>query len=179
MLLIARAPLQLFQAIQASLLPHLAGLEATEGHEAFERAIRITVLAIAGFAGAVALGLLIIGPWAMGVLFDERPTYGRFGLRVVALGMGAHLAAGTLNQAALARDHARAAAPLWLVAAALFVVWMLAPIVDDELLRAEVGYCGAAALLCALLGALYRAAAAAGTWPLVFRGRGYQPAGGG
>ena len=34
-LLIARAPLQLFQAIQTSLLPHLAGLEATEGHEAF------------------------------------------------------------------------------------------------------------------------------------------------
>src|SRR5579871_4456858 len=31
-LLITRAPLQLFQAIQTSLLPHLAGLEATEGH---------------------------------------------------------------------------------------------------------------------------------------------------
>ena len=30
-LLIARAPLQLFQAVQGSLLPHLAGLEATEG----------------------------------------------------------------------------------------------------------------------------------------------------
>ena len=31
-LLIARAPLQLFQAIQTSLLPHLTGLEVTEGH---------------------------------------------------------------------------------------------------------------------------------------------------
>ena len=50
-LLIARAPLQLFQAIQTSLLPHLTGLEATAGHEAFSRAIRITVLAIAAFAG--------------------------------------------------------------------------------------------------------------------------------
>ena len=30
-LLIARAPLQLFQAIQTSLLPHLTGLEATDG----------------------------------------------------------------------------------------------------------------------------------------------------
>ena len=39
-LLIARAPLQLFQAVQTSLLPHLAGLEATEGHEAFAKAIR-------------------------------------------------------------------------------------------------------------------------------------------
>jgi hypothetical protein len=33
-LLVARAPLQLFQAVQTSLLPHLAGLEATEGREA-------------------------------------------------------------------------------------------------------------------------------------------------
>ncbi len=47
-LLIARAPLQLFQAIQTSLLPHLTGLEVTEGHEAFAKAIRVTVMAIAG-----------------------------------------------------------------------------------------------------------------------------------
>ncbi len=40
-LLIARAPLQLFQAIQTSLLPHLTGLEAKEGHAAFARAIGV------------------------------------------------------------------------------------------------------------------------------------------
>ena len=33
---------------------------------------------------------------------------------------------------------------------------MVSPLVDDELLRAEVGYCGAAVLLCALLAAVYR-----------------------
>src|SRR5206468_11446204 len=38
-LLITRAPLQLFQAIQTSLLPHLAGLEATRGSVAFGQAI--------------------------------------------------------------------------------------------------------------------------------------------
>ena len=110
-LLIARAPLQLFQAIQGSLLPHLAGLEATQGKDEFERAIRVTILAIAGFAGVVAVGLLLVGPFAMSILFDDDATYGRFGLAAVALGMGAHLAAGTLNQAALARDHARRPPP--------------------------------------------------------------------
>jgi O-antigen/teichoic acid export membrane protein len=155
-LLITRAPLQLFQSIQTSLLPHLSGLEATEGHDAFARAIRVTILAIAAFAGAVALGLLLIGPWAMDVLFGQGYDYGRVGLAVIAIGMGFHLCAGTLNQAALARGHARAAAVLWLAAATAFVVWMLVPIVDDELVRAEVGYAGAAVLLCALLGALYR-----------------------
>jgi O-antigen/teichoic acid export membrane protein len=155
-LLIARAPLQLFQAIQGSLLPHLTGLEATEGREQFDRAIRITILAIAGFAGAVALGLLAVGPFAMGLLFKDAATYGRFGLAAVALGMGAHLAAGTLNQAALARDHAAAAAAAWLVTAVAFVGWMLLPIVGDELARAEVGYLGAATVLCALLALVYR-----------------------
>ena len=39
-LLIARAPLQLFQAVQGSLLPHLAGLEARAGREEARRAVR-------------------------------------------------------------------------------------------------------------------------------------------
>jgi O-antigen/teichoic acid export membrane protein len=155
-LLIARAPLQLFQAVQGSLLPHLAGLEATQGRDEFERAIRVTILAIAGFAGAVALGLLVLGPFAMSLLFEDDAEYGRFGLAAVALGMGAHLAAGTLNQAALARDRAGAAAAAWIVTAVAFVAWMLSGAVDDALLRAEVGYLGAAALLCALLALVYR-----------------------
>jgi O-antigen/teichoic acid export membrane protein len=155
-LLIARAPLQLFQAVQGSLLPHLAGLEATAGRAQFARAVRITVLAIAAFAGAVALGLLIVGPFAMGVLFDDSAHYGRLGLAAVGLGMGAHLAAGTLNQAALARDHAGAAATAWVIAAVAFVAWMLTDVVDDQLVRAEVGYLGGAVLLCALLTVVYR-----------------------
>jgi O-antigen/teichoic acid export membrane protein len=155
-LLITRAPLQLFQSIQTSLLPHLSGLEATEGHEAFARAIRVTVLAIVAFAGAVALGLLLVGPWAMDVVFGHGYHYGRVGLAVIAVGMGFHLCAGTLNQAALARGRGRAAATMWLAAAAVFGVWMVLPIVGDELVRTEVGYSGATALLCALLWWLYR-----------------------
>jgi len=158
-LLITRAPLQLFQSVQTSLLPHLSGLEATEGRAAFARAIRITILAIAGFAGAVAVGLLLIGPRVMDLVFGASFDYGRFGLAIIALGMGFHLAAGTLNQAALARGRDRAAAGAWLVAATAFVAWMLFPAIDDQLLRAEVGYAGAAALLCALLAALYAAGA--------------------
>ena len=155
-LLIARAPLQLFQAIQGSLLPHLAGLEARAGRAEFSRAIRVTILAIAGFAGAVALALVLIGPFVMDLLFDDAFTYGRWGLALVAIGMGAHLVAGTLNQAALARDRAGTAAAAWLASAAAFVVFMVSPLVDDELVRAEAGYCGAAVLLCALLTAVYR-----------------------
>jgi O-antigen/teichoic acid export membrane protein len=164
-LLIARAPLQLFQAIQTSLLPHLTGLEATAGHEAFARAIRVTILAIAGFAAAVALGLLIIGPFALEhVFFGQVFNYNRFGLALIGVGMGLHLASGALNQAALARDRARAAAGCWLCAAVVFLVWMLSSPVSEQLLRAEIGYAGATALLALLLSVLYRRGTRAGRW---------------
>lgn len=159
-LLIARAPLQLFQAIQGSLLPHLAGLNATEDGGEFSKAIRVTVLAIAAFAAACAIGLFAIGPWVMDLLFDLEYDWSRVGLGIVAIGMGLHLAGGTLNQAALARGHARAAAVAWSVVGVAFLAWMFAPIVDDQVLRAELGYALAAALLCALLTAVYRLAPA-------------------
>lgn len=155
-LLIARAPLQLFQAVQGSLLPHLAGLDATAGRDEFARAIRVTVLAIAAFSGAVALGLFAIGPPVVETVFSIDEPLARGGLALVGLGMGCHLVAGTLNQAALARDQAGAAAAAWLLSAALFVAFMLSPLVDDQLLRAEAGYLGATALLCALLTVVYR-----------------------
>jgi O-antigen/teichoic acid export membrane protein len=158
-LLIARAPLQLFQSIQTSLLPHLAGLEATAGHDAFARAIRVTVLAIAAFAGAVALGLLAIGPFAMTHLFGQNFDYGRVGLALVGVGMGLHLTAGTLNQAALARGQAALAGIVWLGVAVLFVVWTVVPVVDDQLLRVELGYAMATGLLSVLLLAVYRTGA--------------------
>jgi O-antigen/teichoic acid export membrane protein len=155
-LLIARAPLQLFQAIQTSLLPHLTGLEATEGHDAFARAIRITIRAIAAFAAAVALGLLIIGPFVMSHLFGQHYDYNRFGLALIGLGMGMHLTSGALNQAVLARDQARTATICWAVAAVVFVAWMFLPVVGEELLRTEIGYLGATSLLALMLSGVYK-----------------------
>jgi O-antigen/teichoic acid export membrane protein len=156
-LLIVRAPLQLFQAVQTSILPHLTGLEAREHTDAFAHAIRVTVLAIAAFAGVCALGLLAIGPWAMETLLGDKGfAYERGGLALVALGMGFHLVAGTLNQAALARGRAAHAAVAWLLCAVLFVAWVASSIVSDEVLRVETGYFGAAFILSCLLYGLYR-----------------------
>jgi O-antigen/teichoic acid export membrane protein len=156
-MLIVRAPLQLFQAIQTSILPHLAGLEARESAEEFRRAIRITVKVIAAFAGAVAIGLLAIGPFVMTALLGNKGfPYGRWGLALVGLGMGLHLIAGTLNQAALARGRNRLAAFAWLSAAALFVAFMLTPAISSEVTRVEVAYFTATLVLCGLLSAIYR-----------------------
>jgi len=136
-------------------VPHLTDLEATAGHDEFARAIRITVLAITAFAAAVALGLLAIGPFVLGHLFGQNYTYNRFGLALVGVGMGLHLISGALNQAALARDRARAAAGCWALAAIAFLIWVLTPAVSEQLLRAEIGYAGATALLALMLRLLY------------------------
>jgi O-antigen/teichoic acid export membrane protein len=160
-LLITRAPLQLFQSIQTTLLPHLTGLEATKGGEEFSHAIKITLRAIAIFAGISALVMLLAGPSLMELFFGDDTTFGRWGLAAVAVGMGFHLAAGTLNQAALARGRATAASVIWLVIALAFVAWMFVPLVSSALLRAELGYPAATATLCALLYILYRRAPSA------------------
>jgi len=158
-MLIVRAPLQLFQAIQTSILPHLAGLEARESSAEFHRAIRLTIRAIAAFAGAVALGLLAIGPFVMTLFLGNKGFhYGRVGLAVVAVGMGLHLTGGTLNQAALARGRAHLAALCWLAAAGVFIAFVALPTISSQVTRVEVGYCGAAGLLCALLLLVYRSA---------------------
>jgi O-antigen/teichoic acid export membrane protein len=150
-LLIARAPLQLFQAVQTSLLPHLTELTTNEGGASVRQAIRTTLLAIAGFAGLVAVGLIAIGPTAMDVLFGGKHAYGRFGLALLAVGMGFHLASGALNQVALARGRARVAAVAWLATAVAFLLWLVLPIVGDQLLRVEIGYPLSTAVLAALL----------------------------
>lgn len=154
-LLVTRAPLQLFQAVQTTLLPHFATLVETGSPHEIGAAIRKAVGLILAFAAIVVVGLLVLGGWVMPLLFDgQQPPV--LGLAVVAVGMGAHLIAGTLNQAALARGHAWPAAISWLVAGALFAAWMLIGPIDDALLRAEVGYCAGAMLLCALLYVVYR-----------------------
>src|SRR5438270_9735969 len=156
-LLIVRAPLQLFQAIQTSILPHLAGLEARESPEQFHRAIRLTIRVIAAFAGAVALGLLLVGPAVMTALLGNKGFhYGRVGLAVVGLGMGLHLTPGTLNQAALARSRNALAAVAWLASAALFVAFVASPVISSEVTRVEVAYFTATFVLCGMLWALYR-----------------------
>ena len=113
-LMIARAPLQLFQAVSTSLLPHLTRLRA-EGEEGdFRASVRVTILAIAGFAALVAVAMLIAGPELMQVAFGDKFSYDRADLLIVTAGMGLYLCAATLNQAALAKGQVRQAAVCWI-----------------------------------------------------------------
>jgi O-antigen/teichoic acid export membrane protein len=154
-LMIARAPLQLFQAVQTSLLPHLTTLGSQGNAVDFRASVRITILAIAGFSALVALAMLIAGPDLMQIAFGENHIYERIDLIIVSVGMGLYLSAATLNQAALAKGQVRRASFCWIGCAIVFVIWTLVPLVDNDFHRVEIGYLGAAALLCAALYWLY------------------------
>jgi O-antigen/teichoic acid export membrane protein len=156
-LLIARAPLQLFMAVQTSLLPHLTKLEARRGHADFHNVVKLLAGGLAVLGLAVAVGLLLIGPFVMSHVFGQHYNYGRVGLACVGLGMGLHLIAGTLNQTTLARGQSKTSSWIWLLCAALFLLWTVLPVVNDVLLRVEVGYLGATALLAGGLYIVYRA----------------------
>ena len=157
-LMIARAPLVLFQAVATSLLPHLTRLRSSadaQDADAFRLSVRLTIGAVCAFAAAVGLIVLIAGPELMQLAFGENFDYDRAGLLIVTVGMGFYLASVTLNQAALAQGQVRRAAACWVGCALAFVGWSLLPVLD-EFRRVEVGFAGAAALLCGLLYLLYR-----------------------
>jgi hypothetical protein len=148
MLMLARAPIYLFQAVATSLLPHLTRLRFRPdvgGEEAFRLSVRLTV-------GAV---VLVAGPALMQIAFSDQFSYDRAGLVIITAGMGFYLTAATLNQAALAQGQARRAAVCWIACGVAYVGWNLLPVLDD-FRRVEVGFALAAAILCGLLYALYR-----------------------
>ena len=153
-LLIARAPMQLFQAVQASILPHLARLRARGEADPFRRSVAATIGLVAAFSAGAAIVLALAGPALMELLFGGDFAYGRGGLVLVAIGMGAYLTASTLTQALLARGQAGRAAVPWLAAAVGFVAVVVSPAIEDPVLRVEAGFAVAAA---ALTGGVYLA----------------------
>ena len=158
-LMIARAPLQLFQAVSTSILPHLTSLHTStdpDSEREFHRSVRGVLLGVAGFAAFTALVVLIAGPKLMQIAFSDKFSYDRPGLLLVTLGMGLYLGSVTLNQACVAQGQVRRAAGRWLACAAFFILWNFLPIVDDEFRRVEIGFALTAGVLFALLYLVYR-----------------------
>lgn len=158
-LMLARAPLLVFQGVATSLLPHLTRLRAqgAGGDEAFRVSVGATLRAIGVFTAFVAVVVAAAGPALMQIAFSDRFEYDRLGLLLITGGMGMYLTATTINQAALAQGRARRAALCWAASALGFLVWGLLPVLG-EARRIEVGFLGAALVLAASLWRVHRAA---------------------
>jgi O-antigen/teichoic acid export membrane protein len=158
-LMIARAPLQLFQAVSTSILPHLASLHTStdpDSEREFHRTVRMVLLGLTAFTAVSFAVMVVAGPKLMQIAFSDKFTYDRAGLLLVTLGMGLYLGSVTLNQACLAQGQVRRAAARWLGCAAFFIAWNFVPLVGDEFRRVEIGFALTAGVLFALLYLVYR-----------------------
>ena len=157
-LMIARAPLQLFQSVSTSILPHLTTLHASgteESEREFRHTVRMVLLGLATFTALAFVFMALVGPTAMQIAFSKKFTYDRAGLLLVTVGMGLYLASVTVNQACIAQGQVRRAAVRWIACAALFIGWNFVPLVSDEFRRVEIGFVLAAGVLFSLLYYVY------------------------
>jgi O-antigen/teichoic acid export membrane protein len=158
-LMIARAPLQLFQSVSTSILPHLTSLHTSDDPDSdreFGHTVKMVLLGIAAFTAVALLFMAAVGPKAMQIAFGDKFTYDRLGLLLVTVGMGLYLASVTLNQACVAQGQVRRAAVRWITCAAVFIAWNFVPLVANEQRRVEIGFLLAAGVLFALLYWVYR-----------------------
>lgn len=158
-LMIARAPLQLFQAVSTSILPHLTRLHTSgteEGEREFHSSVRMVLLGLVAFTALAFLFMAVAGPKAMQLAFSNKFTYDREGLLLVTLGMGLYLGSVTVNQACIAQGQVRRVALRWITCALLFIGWNFVPLVSNEYRRVEFGFLLAAGVLFSLLYYVYR-----------------------
>jgi O-antigen/teichoic acid export membrane protein len=158
-LMIARAPLQLFQAVSTSILPHLTSLHHSTdpgSEEEFHSSVNSVLKGILAFTALTAVVVAIAGPQLMQLAFSDKFTYTRPDLLMVTAGMGFYLAAVTINQATVAQGQARRASIRWISCAVFFIIWTLLPVISDVNERVEIGFTLTALILLSSLYYIYR-----------------------
>ncbi len=134
--LLARVPLFMFQAIQASLLPRLARLAAQRSFDEFRRGLRLLVIVVAGIGVAGTIFGALLGPWTLRLVYDA--DLGGRTLATLALSSALYMMALAVSQAVLAlEDHAYVALG-WVISLITFVIgtWLSS---DDVFQRIEIG----------------------------------------
>jgi len=152
-LFLARIPILLFQAVQAALLPKLAGLASAGRHEDFRNGVRklVAVVVAIGLIGVVAGGTL--GPFVGKILFGSKFTLGNADLALLAAGSGLFILALTLAQALIAlMGHSRALIA-WAAGIVAFVV-VTAVTGPDLFLRVEIGSIAGAGASAAMMASM-------------------------
>ncbi|MCZ7528833.1 MAG: hypothetical protein M5U14_22140 [Acidimicrobiia bacterium] len=137
-LFIARIPILLFQAVQAALLPKLAGLAGSGRYDDFRAGLRKLVVIVVGIGVIGVLGGLTLGPWAGELLFGSKFTLGNRDLALLAAGSGAFILALTIAQALIALGGHAQAVLAWLAGIVGFLV--VTALGSDLFLRVEMGF---------------------------------------
>jgi O-antigen/teichoic acid export membrane protein len=151
---LARIPILLFQAVQAALLPKLAGLAGSGQHDDFKSGLKKLVLIVSGIGALGVVCGVTIGPQVGKILFGDAFHLSWEDLGLLFAGSAAFILALTLAQALIAlQGHGRALVA-WVVGLAMTVAVIAATSGSYFLDRVEYGFlagCAAAALAMGLL----------------------------
>ncbi|GII22259.1 polysaccharide biosynthesis protein [Planosporangium mesophilum] len=135
---LARMPLFVFAALQASLLPALTRALASGDIQGYRRVLIrsvgvVVLLGVAGGAFAIA-----VGPDLVPLLFSQPDVLGRAGFAWLTAGTLAYMVASVVGPAVVARGRHAAQTLGWLVGTAVLVAITLGP--GDVRLRVELAF---------------------------------------
>jgi len=151
-LFIARILILLFQAVQAALLPKLAGLAGAGRHDDFRSGMRKLLLIVVTLGLLGIPGATLLGPWAGKLLFGDKWVLGHRDMALLTAGSAAFIIALTLAQGLIALKAYTRAAIAWVIGIVAYVV-AAAP-GDNLYLRNELGFVAgsaAAAIVMAIM----------------------------
>lgn len=152
-LVVARLPLYLFQAVQATMLPNFSALAARGEHEEFRAGVRRLVQVCLALIAITTLGAAALGPWAVALLFGPDFEVARRTITILTAASCVYLLATALVNVGVAAGRHHLATWCWAAGTACFV--LTTALVPDLLLRVELAYlagsCVAAVVALALV----------------------------
>jgi O-antigen/teichoic acid export membrane protein len=137
-LLIARVPLFLFQAVQASLLPKLSALAGAARFDEFRSGLKNLLVVTVGLGALASVGAFAVGPQVVTAMFGDEFELDHRTLGLLALGCALYMIATALAQAVIALAGHRLVAASWAAGVVAFV-GTVAFASDDLFFRVELG----------------------------------------
>jgi O-antigen/teichoic acid export membrane protein len=127
-LVLARVPLFLFAAIQASFLPGMAALAAAGDTEGFRRRLNLIAGAVTALGVAGLLVIVAVGPWLVRLVYGSEYVTTRTDLWPLAAASGLFMLASVLAQTLVSVRGYRASVLGWLAGTAAFLLGLLVPL---------------------------------------------------
>ena len=150
--IVAYIPIFLLQAVQAALLPKLAGLAASGRHHEFRKVLAELLLFVMVLAAAAVAGFAVFGPFAASLLFGSGFELGHLDYAILAASCGGFMVAQVLNQALVSLSGYPRATAGWVTGTVVFVV---ATLLGTQLfLRVEIALLAASVATVAVMTAL-------------------------
>ncbi|MBM7473298.1 lipopolysaccharide biosynthesis protein [Subtercola frigoramans] len=130
---IARIPVFGYQVLQILYLPRLAREWQLHQLSAARRTVLVAVGVSVAAGVAIVVGMVLLGPWVIGLLFGADRVLSEGGIALVSLGVAVFLIALIMSDGTLAMGRHTVVIRSWVIAAAAAVAPVL--VIADPLLR--------------------------------------------